>query len=67
MNWDDDSGWHYGDEDEDTRFNTVDEDSDLLALDPEDEDLYRADRPFDGWDEMIADGEHDGEHDNDLD
>jgi hypothetical protein len=66
MNWDDDSGWVY--EDEDTRFNTVDEDRDEDALDPDDENLYdRADRPFDGWDEMIADGEHDAEHDNDLD
>jgi hypothetical protein len=64
MNWDDDSGWLY--DVDDTRFNTVDEDSDLLALDPEDEDLYRADRPFDGWDEL-TDGEDDGEHDNDLD
>jgi len=59
MNYDDDSGWHYGDEDEDTRFNTVDEDSDTLALDPEDEDLYRADRPFDGWDEIPLPDEED--------
>ena len=54
MNWDDDSGWIY--EDEDTRFNTVDEDRDDDALDPDDEDLYdRADRPFDGWDGELAD------------
>ena len=58
MNYDDDSGWIY--EDEDTRFNTVDEDRDEDALDPDDEDLYdRADRPFDGWDEIPLSDEED--------
>ena len=58
MNYDDDSGWIY--EDEDTRFNTVDEDRDEDALDPDDEDLYdRADRPFDGWVEIPLSDEED--------
>lgn len=61
MNWDDDSGWVY--EDEDTRFNTVDEDRDDDALDPDDEDLYDSDERMGAWGDFCNEDSDDDSHD----